>query len=164
VAVAALAAIAVALAAVGGWLFYTWETDRAEAKAGPQALKVAAAAMPFLISYNYKTLDTDFAKAETYISDFGHGNDKTTFKTDYKKTVEKSVRDAATRYKVVVKADVAYAGVIDVKSASSVVVLVFIDQTTTSTKTTAPRIDRNRVRVDLHKVGGHWRVTALIPL
>lgn len=153
---AALLAIVIALATVGALLFVKWENGRAEAKAGPAALAVARVAVPALVGYNYKTLDADFTRAEKYLTG--------KFLADYKATTEKTVKDAATRYKVTVKADVVAAGVIKVDSPSKVTVLVFADQTVTNTKLKAPRIDRNRVRLDLRKVDGQWRIAALTPL
>jgi Mce-associated membrane protein len=147
-------------------LMLEWRDGRAKAKAGREAVAAAQAALPAVIGYDYRTLDADFAKAEKYLADYGKGPDGKPQKllTNFKTTTSKSVADAANRYKVTIKADVVSSGVLKVDSPSTVTVLVFADQTVTNTKLKAPRIDRNRIRVQLHKMGGQWKIVALDPL
>ena len=44
------------------------------------------------------------------------------------------------------------------------VVLVMIDQTTTSKGGTPNRIDGSRVRVELTKIGGKWLISDMTPV
>jgi hypothetical protein len=45
-----------------------------------------------------------------------------------------------------------------------VLLLAFVDQTATNTRLAAPRIDRNRVRVDMRKVAGRWLINQVTPI
>jgi Mce-associated membrane protein len=40
-----------------------------------------------------------------------------------------------------------------------VVVLLFVDQTTTSTRLDGPKVDLNRVRLTMTRTGGEWLVS-----
>jgi Mce-associated membrane protein len=44
-------------------------------------------------------------------------------------------------------------------SANRVVVLLFVNQTTTSTRLDGPKVDLNRVRMTLDRVDGTWLVS-----
>ena len=47
---------------------------------------------------------------------------------------------------------------------NKVVVLLFVNQTTTSTRLDGPRVDLNRVRLTLVKVDGRWLVNKVVAL
>jgi Mce-associated membrane protein len=49
-------------------------------------------------------------------------------------------------------------------SENKVVVLLFVNQTTTSTRLDAPRTDLNRVRLTMTRVGGGWKVSKVAAL
>jgi len=63
----------------------------------------------------------------------------------------------------VVKATVASSSVVRA-SENAVVVLLFVNQTTTSTRLEAPRTDLNRVRLTMTRVGGAWKVSKVVAL
>ncbi|MDX6287502.1 MAG: Mce-associated rane protein [Frankiales bacterium] len=152
---AALTAAVVVLATLAGLLFYKWEHGKAVASAKRDAVAAASVAMTNVLSYDYKTIDADIARAQRYLTG--------TFRTEYVATTEKTVKDAAVRNKATVKADVAYAGAIKA-SPNKATVLIFVDQTATNTALKAPRIDRNRIRLEMSKVNGKWLVAKLTPL
>ena len=70
------------------------------------------------------------------------------------------VRPSAEQYKVVVKAEVTAASVVRA-SDSQVVTLLFVDQTTTSTRLEGPKVDLNWVRMTLVEKDGKWLVSEL---
>ena len=70
------------------------------------------------------------------------------------------VRPSAEQYKVVVKAEVTAASVVRA-SDDRVVALLFVDQTTTSTRLEGPKVDLNRVRMTLVEQDGKWLVSEL---
>jgi len=43
-------------------------------------------------------------------------------------------------------------------------VLLFVNQTTTSTRVQGPQVDLNRVRMTLTRVGDDWKVSAVTAL
>jgi len=44
------------------------------------------------------------------------------------------------------------------------VLLLFVDQTTTSTRIEGPEVDLNRVRMTLSRGGGQWLVSGVLAL
>jgi Mce-associated membrane protein len=73
------------------------------------------------------------------------------------------VRPTAEEVKAVVKAEVVASSVVRA-SQDRVVVLLFVNQTTTSTRVEGPQVDLNRVRMTLTRVGGDWKVSAVTAL
>lgn len=141
--------LAIGLVAVGVVAFQVREADAAKQARG-EALAAATAHAQAILSYDHRTLDADFARALA-VSTGG-------FRSDYEKTTSTVVRPNATQYKAVVKAEVTSAAVVRATSERAVV-LLFVDQTTTSTRLDAPKRDRNRVRMTLTKAGGRWLVS-----
>jgi Mce-associated membrane protein len=138
--------LAVALAA---WLALRVQQDRAAAHAGERALAAAQAHARTLLSYDYRHLDRDFATAQAALTG--------TFKDDYARTTTTVVKPVALRDRAVVQADVTAAAVIWARPDQAQV-LLFVDQRTTSTRTSGPRVDLNRVRMTLRRTGHGWLV------
>ncbi|WP_329227265.1 hypothetical protein [Streptomyces canus] len=143
-------------AAVLGWRYR--EGSRAEQARG-QALAAARQAAPVVLSYDYRHLDRDFAAARAQLT--GH------FRDEYAKTTTAVVGPTARKYHGVVKATVAAptggspaASVISA-SADRAVVLLFVNQVTTSTQVSGSRVDLNRVRMTLTRTSDGWRVSAV---
>ncbi|MFF0287075.1 hypothetical protein [Streptomyces sp. NPDC005262] len=147
-------------AAVLGWRYR--EGAQAEQARG-QALAAARQAAPVVLSYDYRHLDRDFAAARARLT--GH------FRDEYGKTTTRVVGPTARKYHGVVKATVAQpagdsaaapaASVISA-SADRAVVLLFVNQVTTSTQVAGSRVDLNRVRMTLTRTDDDgWKVSAL---
>jgi Mce-associated membrane protein len=103
-----------------------------------------------VLSYDYRHLDNDFAAAHKVMTP--------TFRKQYDATTAKGVRPLATRVHAISSAQVTAAGLADALSADRAVVLVFVNQTATNTKLTAPRLDQSRINVTLVRVGGQWLI------
>ncbi|MET7915118.1 hypothetical protein ABZU45_04095 [Streptomyces avermitilis] len=143
-------------AAVLGWRYR--EGARAEQARG-QALAAARQAAPVVLSYDYRHLDRDFAAARARLT--GH------FRDEYRKTTTTVVGPTARKYHGVVKATVAAptggspaASVISA-SADRAVVLLFVNQVTTSTQVSGSRVDLNRVRMTVALTSHGWRVSGV---
>ena len=108
-----------------------------------------------LLSYDYRHLDRDFARARAHLTG--------KFVADYTTTTQHTVRPLAPQVHAVVKATVASSSVVRA-SENKVVVLLFVNQTTTSTRLDAPRTDLNRVRLTMTHVGGAWKVSKVAAL
>lgn len=141
-ALAALAALGVVVTRVRGAGAVETARDQALAAAQDRAVDV--------LSYDYRHLDRDFARAR---ADLTGG-----FAKDYAATTSKLVRPGARQYKVVVRAEVAAASVVSA-GRHRVVVLLFVNQTTTSTRLDGPKVDLNRVRLTMTDVHGRWLVS-----
>jgi Mce-associated membrane protein len=128
--------------------------DRAE-QARTAATAAAEAAAVDLLSYDYRHLDRDFARARSHLTG--------RFVADYTTTTQHTVRPLAPQVHAVVKATVASSSVVRA-SENKVVVLLFVNQTTTSTRLDAPRTDLNRVRLTMTRVGGGWKVSKVAAL
>jgi len=124
------------------------------------ALAAAQKAAPVILSYDYRHLDRDFAAASGHLTG--------SFRDKYRKTTSKVVQPTAKKYRGVVKATVAKppsgkASAVSAVSASPdrVVVLLFMNQISNSTRVSGPRLDLNRVRMTLVQVSDSWKVSAV---
>jgi Mce-associated membrane protein len=156
--VGGLATIALVAAVIAGVLaFRLADADPNDppdslSKTRSDALAAARSHAQAILSYDHETLDADFAKAEAALTG--------KFKKDYARTTSTVVRPSAEQYKVVVKAEVTAASVVRA-SDDRVVALLFVDQTTTSTRLEGPKVDLNRVRMTLVEQDGKWLVSEL---
>ncbi|MBT2394852.1 hypothetical protein [Streptomyces sp. ISL-100] len=130
------------------------------AQARTAALAAAREAAPVILSYDYRHLDRDFAAARGHLT--------APFLDQYGKTTKAVVAPTAKKYRGVVKATVAKPPGGDTPAASVVsaspdkaVVLIFMNQLTTSTQVSGPRLDLNRVRMTLVRTPQAWKVSAV---
>jgi len=152
VAALVLAALLVGLVVTAGLLGTRAHDQAAVDRARDRALAAARTEAQAFLSYDYRTLDADFAKARAGLTG--------RFAGEYATTTQKVVRPTATQYKAQVKAEVISLGVVDAR-ADQVVVIAFVDQTTTSSRLAGPKVDANRVRLTLVPVRGQWKVSAV---
>lgn len=129
----------------------TTSTDRA----GQAAISAATTRIPVILSYSYKTLDSDIATALSNVTG--------SFKNDYQSLLQSAVAPVATQKQITTKATVVGAGLV-VAHRNSAIVLVFVNQSTTSTASKTPQLDGSRIRVGLTKVHGLWLVSSLSPV
>ena len=129
----------------------TASTDRA----GSAAISAATTRIPVILSYSYKTLDSDIATALSNVTG--------SFKNDYQSLLQSAVAPVATQKQITTKATVVGTGLV-VSHKNSAIVLVFVNQSTTSTASKTPQLDGSRIRVGLTKVHGQWLVSSLSPV
>jgi Mce-associated membrane protein len=123
--------------------------DRKAEQARSQATAAAQKAAELVLSYDYRELDKDFAAARATLTP--------EFAKDFDVTA-KVVGEQATKTRATVRAEVREVGVKDA-NADRVTLLVFVNQTTTSTITQGkPRVDLNRARFTMVRSGSAWRV------
>ncbi|HVM27307.1 MAG TPA: hypothetical protein VM433_06500 [Mycobacteriales bacterium] len=146
--VLALALVTVLLLLTGYLGWQAWQQSRTEA-AREDALEAARTAGRVLFSYDHEQLDEDFEAGLAVATG--------TFREQYERTTRDVVRPVAEQYDTVVAADVVEAGVVSAQP-ERVVAVVYINQTTTSTRIEGPRIDQSRVRMSLRLVDGEWLV------
>jgi Mce-associated membrane protein len=151
---------ALVMAAVLGWQY---RQGRQAEQARGEALAAARKAAPVVLSYDYRHLDRDFARARALLT--GH------FRDQYGRTTKTVVAPTATKYHGVVKATVATppdggAPAASVVSATPdrAVVLLFVNQVTRSTQVPVPRLDLNRVRLTLTRTSAGWKVSGVAAL
>ncbi len=146
--VLALALLTVLVLLIGYLGWQVWQQSRTDT-ARTEALAAARDAGRLLFSYDHEQLDEDF-EAGLAIATGG-------FREQYERTTRDVVRPVAEQYDTVVAADVVEAGLVSAEPDRAVAV-VFINQTTTSTRIEGPRIDQSRVRMSLRLVDGEWLV------
>lgn len=157
---AVLAVLVAVLLTAAAVLGSTYADGRRADGARVQALAAATQAAPVVLSYDYRRLDRDFAAAR------GHLTGK--FRDEYRRTTTTVVAPTAAKYHGVVKATVvkppgggAPAASVVSASPDKAVVLLFVNQVTTSTQVTGPRVDLNRVRMTLTRTDAGWKVSAV---
>lgn len=134
------------------------DADRSR-RARVDALAAARTAAPVILSYDYRHLARDFAAAERHLTG--------PFQGQYRKTTQTVVGPTAAKYHGIVKATVAQptggipAASVVSATPDSAVVLLFMNQVTTSTEISGPRLDLNRVRMKLTRTPGGWKVNAI---
>jgi Mce-associated membrane protein len=154
-ALAALVVLAVAAVVLATLLSLRVSDNHEKNQAATAALSAATTGVASVLSYNYKSLDADFAKAEALLTP--------SFRKSYEATTAKAVQPLAAKYKAVSPAQVSAAGVI-AASPSKAKVLVFVSQQVTNTQLSAPRLDRSRIEVELVLAHGDWLINKLTPV
>lgn len=152
--VAAVVVVA-AFVAANVWLYLVRSNNDATESAREAALTSARDRVPAMLSYKYTDI-TDYVSAAP-------DNATGQFKKDFTQLITRVIAPAATAQKIVTNAQVKSAGVIEAH-ADSVVVLVMLDQTTTSKNTKGARVDGSRVRVVMARTGSTWLVSSLTPI
>ncbi|MGW2565016.1 hypothetical protein [Streptomyces sp. NPDC001537] len=149
---ALLGVLLVAALVAASLLGRQYAQGRQAESARSQALAAAKEAAPVVLSYDYRHLDRDFARARTLLT--GH------FKDQYGKTTTTVVGPTARKYHGVVKATVPAASVASA-SPDKVTVLLFVNQVTQSTQVSGSRLDLNRVRMTMSRTSEGWKVSAV---
>ena len=125
----------------------------AGAPGGALGASALAAAKQYAVdfsSYDYANLDHDIQLVESHLTP--------DFRAKYEQ-IAAPLRTLAPKYKSRETATVQSAGIQSL-SRSTAVVLLFLDQTVTSTQVTTPRIDRNRVVMTLQRQpDGRWLIS-----
>ncbi|MEY9990911.1 Mce-associated membrane protein [Streptomyces sp. V4I8] len=143
--------------AVLGWQY---REGREAESARAEALTAARKAAPAVLSYDYRHLDRDFARARAHLT----GD----FRDEYAKTTKTVVAPTAEKYHGVVKATVAApasggspAASVVSASPEKAVVLLFVNQVTESTQVSGSRVDLNRVRMTMTRTDEGWKVSGV---
>jgi Mce-associated membrane protein len=145
-------ALVVALAVLGTVLGLTLRGGGAQAGADRAATSAAKLGLEQILSYNYKTFDTQAAAAQNALTG--------SFKGEFASAMQKQIKPLATKNQTVVQAKVSEVGVIK-GSEGSVTVLAFVNQAKVGSESTQPTLDQNRVIATLTKVGERWLISDL---
>ncbi|MDP3713810.1 MAG: hypothetical protein Q8R60_15145 [Mycobacteriales bacterium] len=148
-------AVGLVLLAGAGIVGQQLREQRELTAARADALQKAIDAAPAVLGYDHSRLDQDFAAARGHLT--------LAFAAEYDELSEKTIRPTATTYKAVVTAQV-LASSVEEAGRRSVQVLLFVNQTTSTTELPAPRIDQSRVRMRVVRTDGGWRIAAIEPL
>ncbi|WP_425518462.1 hypothetical protein [Mycobacterium spongiae] len=143
--------------ATTAWLYF--KQYRQDQQTGPSAEQAAVTAASdgtvALLSYSPETLDKDFANARSHLA----GD----FLSYYDQFTEQIVAPAARKKSLKTSAHVMRAAVSELQ-ADSAVVLVFVDQSTTSKDNPDPSLAASSVLVTMAKIDGQWLITKFTPV
>jgi Mce-associated membrane protein len=142
---------------LAGWLYFNQlrpdvETDHAVAQSAVNAARDGTVA---LLSYKPDTLNQDFAAAKSHLT----GD----FLNYYDQFTKQVVTPAAQSKAVATTAQVVGAAASELHP-NSAVVLVFVNQVTTSKERPDPAMASSSVLVSLTKVHGDWLITKFDPV
>lgn len=154
-AVTALAVLIVAGGATGGWYFYQASESAKVTAASSAAADAAKRILPQLLSYDHRTFATSVQTAR--------GLTTGPFTDEFGTLMSQVVQPMATQQEVVTQATVPAISVVHA-DRSDVVLLAYIDQSTTAKDRPGPSVSLSGVRVTLHNTGGQWLVSALQPV
>ena len=154
---AALVLGLLAASALAGWLYFAQfrpdtQTDNAVAQSAVNAARDGTVA---LLSYKPDTLNKDFAAARSHLA----GD----FLNYYDQFTKEVVTPAAQSKAVATTAQVVGAAASELHP-NSAVVLVFVNQVTTSKERPDPAMASSSVLVSLTKVHGDWLITKFDPI
>jgi Mce-associated membrane protein len=113
------------------------------------AVAAAKTEIPQILSYNYKTLSADLARASADTTG--------QFSGQFGVLASQLIGPNATKQQTVTKAAVPVAAAVDA-SGNQVTVLVFVDQSTTSKSQPKAQTNSSQLRVTMQKVNGRWLV------
>lgn len=144
-------------AALAGWLYFAqYRPDRATDQAVQQTvLKAATDGTVALLSYKPDSLDHDFTTAKAHLT----GD----FLSYYNKFTQEIVTPAAKQKAVSTSAAVVRSAVMEMHPDSAVV-MVFVNQATTSNQNPDGSFAASTVKVGLTKVDGSWLISSFDPV
>jgi Mce-associated membrane protein len=147
------AAAAVGVAAVVLTVLQTLRLrdEHADDDARRQAIVTATNYAVDLTTYDFSHLDAEFQK----VLDESTGS----FRSEYT-AASASLRDLIAKFKATASGKVLETAVV-ASDTSHATVLLFVDQTVTNTNSTAPRVDRSRMKMGLEKHNGKWLISSL---
>lgn len=142
---------------LAAWLYFTqYRPDTQTSDAAAQAVTTAAReGMTALLSYKSETLDQNVTAAKSHLT----GD----FVNDYEKRIREVVAPAVKGKDVATNAKVVGSAVSELHPDSAVV-LLFVDQETTSKDRPDPSMWASSVVVSLAKADGKWLITGFQPV
>jgi Mce-associated membrane protein len=132
--------------------YFSWQHQRDLTNARAGALKAGKAFALDFGAYDYRTLDADFKKVTAGMT--------AGFAKDYTDTSGK-LKPTLVQYKTRVTSSLQGAGVTSAGTTKATVV-VFLDQTVNTSQSSVPRLDRNRLQIQLERHNGKWLVAKLL--
>ncbi|RDI66212.1 tetratricopeptide repeat protein [Nocardia pseudobrasiliensis] len=152
---AGAAILFVAAVAVGGFVGWGIWSDRQAEQARGDSTTAARRTVQAMFSYDFHTVDTELPRAADNLTP--------EFRKDYLKLVNDVIAKGAKEKELTVKANTQASGVVSA-DRSHAVVLLYLNQITTSKDAPQGTVTPSRVRVTLDKEDGHWLVAQVTPV
>lgn len=153
--VGVLAALGVvAMAGLGGYVYWNRVETNAEMQARQVLPKLASDQLPRIFGYDYQTVERSLGEVYPLLTD--------DFRSRFADQVTKTVIPEARKRQLIVQVNVVGAGMLDAQRTSGSV-MVFMNLTYTD-QSKQPVYEGSRVRVDYQKVGADWKMQAINPI
>jgi Mce-associated membrane protein len=152
-----LVALVLISGSVASWVYFKQYRPDQQTDAGVRSTVVRAATdgTTALLSYTPDTLDQDFANAKSHLA----GD----FLSYYTQFTQQVVAPAAKERQLKTSAHVKGSAVAELHPDSAVV-LVFVDQTTTSKDNQQPTLAVSTVILEMNRINGNWMITKFTPV
>lgn len=144
----------VALAGIGGSLYWDRVENGAEQTTRDTIGPLAAGQIPKVFGYDYQTVERSLTDAAALLTP--------TYRREFSDRVNKDIIPQARDRQIVTQADVVGVGVLEAKRDSGSV-LVYMNRTVTD-KSRQPAYDGSRLKVDYQKVDGKWLISYITPI
>ncbi|WP_410874321.1 h domain protein [Nocardia sp. A7] len=151
-ALAAVGVIAAVVLGVSG--FQLWQQDKTE-QARTDAMSTAGRTVSAMFTYEPATVDTELPRAADNLTE--------QFRTEYLKLIEQAIAPGAKEKQLTVKATTQAEGVVSADPEHAVV-LLYLNQLTTSKDSPQGTTSGSRVRVTLDKADNRWLVSQVTPV
>lgn len=149
------AVVVVAAAVVAGIGGYRYWDYRQSEQSRTDAVAAATRTVSAMFSYEFQTVDTELPKTAEDLAP--------EFKADYLELIDKAIVPGAKEKELTVKATTQAGGVVSADRAHAVV-LLFLNQVTTSKESPQGTTTGSRVRVALDKSDKRWLVASVTPI
>jgi Mce-associated membrane protein len=150
----AFAVAFIALAGVGGALYWNRVERVGEQQARTELPELAAQQIPIILGFDYQTIERSRTDAYELLTP--------EFRRQYEEDTTKNVIPAARDRQVISQVNVVGVGMLDAHRDSGSV-MVYMNRVLTD-KTKQPLYDGSRLRVDYEKVGQDWRIKDITPI
>lgn len=144
----------VALAGVGGWLYWNRVELRGEQTTRAELAPLAAEQIPQVFAYDYQTVERSLTDAYNLLTP--------EYRQEFSDRAVTDIIPQARDRQVVSQANVVGVGVLSAQR-NSASVMVFMNRTVTD-KSGKPIYDGSRLRVDYQKVDGKWLIEYITPI
>ncbi|WP_051161451.1 hypothetical protein [Nocardia brevicatena] len=152
---ALVALVVVASAVVAGINGYRYWDDKRAEQSRSDAVAAATRTVSAMFSYRHETVETELPRAADNLAP--------DFRKDYLELIEKAIVPGAKEKQLTVEATTQAGGVVSVDRAHAVV-LLFLNQVTTSKDSPQGTTTGSRVRVTLDKSDDRWLVASVTPI
>jgi Mce-associated membrane protein len=144
----------VAMAGVGGSLYWNRVNQRGQEATMATLPALAAGQIPKMFGYDYQTVERSLMETYPLLAP--------DFRQQFEQDANAKVIPEARKRQLVVQANVVGVGVMSAERESGSV-LVYMNRTVTD-QSRQPLYDGSRLRVDYRKIGGDWLINAINPI
>jgi Mce-associated membrane protein len=144
----------VALAGVGGWLYWNRVELQGEQQARTELPPLAIEQIPRVFGFDYQTVERSFAEVYPLLTP--------EYRKEFQDRVTNEIIPQARDRQLVSQAHAVGAGVLDAQR-SSASVMVYMNRTVTD-KAKESIYDGSRLRIDYKKVDGKWLIAYITPI